>query len=286
MSVAPTRSASPTENTALNNNAGAIIGGVIAAVVILVGVAAAVLHWQRKKRLVERPALPYIPPMSSSGNVLPTTNPPASSGLQGSHPKYGAPIRATAANPATFRNVRSERAPIINDPFSSDDLAPSTTLGSSSQLSASTAASSNVKSRQPMTLPVSSYPSDSRAIHQPRGRFAQPPSHLPVFSEPRTQLLPLAQSNTPTEPRRSLSQYIQTPNTAQPHSTDGSTSTSTPAQTSHSTRSTGVPSAYAYQPHPQSAFGDWDDTPDRSGYQSRITSPPPDYYSNAGQSTL
>ena len=221
--------------------------------------------------------------MSSSRNVLPTINPPARSGLQGSHPKYGAPIRATAANPATFRNIPSERVPIINDPFSSDDLGLSTTVGSGSQLSASTAASSNVKSHQPMPLPVSSYQSDSRAIYQPPRRFAQQLSPLPASSEPRTQPLPLAQSNTPTEPRRSLSQYIQTPTTVHAHSTDGSTFTSTPAQRSHSTGSTGLPSSYAYQPHPQSAFGDWDDTPDRSGYQSRITSPPPDYYSDAGQ---
>lgn len=213
--------------------------------------------------------------MTSSGNVLPTTNPSARSGLQGSHPKFGA--RATAANPATSRNIPPEREPIINDPFSSDEFVLSTTLGSGSQLSASTAASSNIRSHQPMSLPVSSYSPDSRATHQSRGRFAQ----LPATSEPFAHSLPLALSNTPTEPRQSLSLYTRTPTTAQLHPTDGHTSTS--VQTSYSTGSPGMTSSYAHQPHPQSAFGDWDDTPDRSRHQSRITSPPPDYWSSAGQ---
>ena len=215
--------------------------------------------------------------MSSSGNVLPTTNPSARSGLQGSHPKYGAHVRATAANPATFSNIPPERVPINNDPFPSNEFGLSTTLGTDSQLSASTAASSNVRSHQPMPLPVSSYSPDSRAIHQPRGRSTQ----LPATSEPPAHSLPLALSNTPTEPRQSLSLYTRTPTTEQLHPTDGHTSTS--AQTSNSTGSPGMPGSYAYQPHPRSAFGDWDDTPDRSRSQSRITSPPPDYWSSAGQ---
>ena len=44
--------------------------------------------------------------------------------------------------------------------------------------------------------------------------------------------------------------------------------------------------SYAYQPHPQSIFGDQDDVPDRSGSRGRIASPPPDYWSSAGQPAL
>jgi len=259
-SIAPTRSDRPAESTAFNNNAGAIIGGVIAAVVFLVIVAAAALHWQRKKRLLERPTLPYIPPMSSNGNILPTTNLSAGSGLQGSHPKFGAP-------------VRSERVPITDNPFSSSNLGASTASGSGSQLSASTIVSSSNL--------IYSYSPDSRAVYQPREPSAQPPSHFPATSEPQTQPLLSAQSTPPTKPRQSLPPHIQTLTTVQPHSTDGFTATL--AQTSFSGGSAGMQPSYAYQPHPQSIFGDLDNTPDRPRYQSRIMSPPPDYWSSARQ---
>jgi len=195
--------------------------------------------------------------MSSNGNILPTTNLSAGSGLQGSHPKFGAP-------------VRSERAPITDNPFSSSDLGVSTASGSGSQLSASTIVSSSNL--------TSSYSPNSKAVYQPS---AQPPSHFPAISEPQTQPLLSAQSTPPTKPRQSLPPHIQTLTTVQPHSTDGFTATS--VQTSFSGGSSGMQPSYAYQPHPQSIFGDLDNTPDRPGYQSRITSPPPDYWSSARQ---
>jgi len=180
-------------------------------VVILVVVAAAAFHWQRKQRLLERPTSSYVPPMSSNRDILPTTNPSAGSGLQGSHPKFGAPVQTNAAN----NPVSSNNSGLLSTP-------------------------SNVTP----PLPVSSY---SGASHQPREQFAQPLSYLPATSEPRTQPFPPAQSHPPTEPE--------------------------------------MRSSYAYQPHPQSIFGDWDDTPGRSAHQGRVTSPPPDYWSSAGQAT-
>ena len=270
MPVGPARSVPPEENTAFNRNSGAIIGGVIAAVVFLVIVAAATLHWLRKKRRLEHPEIPYVPSMSSSRNILPTTTPSAGSGLQNRQPKYGAPIRASATNPVAFSNIPPKRAPIIDNPFASNDSDVSTNLAAGSQLSASTAASSNL---------VSSYSSDPRAVYQPREPSAQPLSHLPVTFELATQPLLPAQSSPPTKPRQSLPPPIQTLTTVQTHSADGPTTTST--QTSFSTGSSGMQRSNAYQPHPQSIFGDLDDTPERPESQDRIMSPPPDYWSSA-----
>jgi hypothetical protein len=220
--------------------------------------------------------------MSGNGNTLPTTNPSAGSGLQGRHSKHDAPVRATAANPATFSDTPPERAAIVNNPFSSSDSDLPSIPISGSQLSASTAASSNAMSHQPTQLPVSSYSSDSKAIYRPREQSAQPLSHVPASSEPRTQPLPPTQSHPSTELQQLLPLHIQISTAVQPHSTDGSASAS--AQTPYSTGPTGMQSSYAYQPHPQSIFDDRGSTPDRSRYQSRVmNTPPPDYWSSAGQ---
>lgn len=272
MPVGPTRNIRPEESTAFNRTSGAIIGGVIGAVVFLVIVAAATLHWLRKKRRLEHPELPYIPSMSSSRIILPTINPSAGSGLKDRHPKYGAPIRASPANPVAFSNIPPKRAPINDNPFASNDSDVSTNVASGSQLSASTAAPPNL---------MPSYSPGSRAVYQPRGPSAQPLSHVPVTPELVTQPLLPAQSSPPTKPRRSLPPPMQTLTTAQAYSTDGPTSTST--QTSFSTGESGMQRSHAHQPHPQSIFGDLDDTPERPESQDRITSPPPDYWSSAGQ---
>jgi len=237
-------------------------------VVFLVIVAAVVLHWQRKLRLGQRPPSTYIPPTSSSRNILPITNISAGNRLQGSHPKYGAPGRATVANPAVYGNMPQERVPLSHDPFSSNDSGVSSTVAAGSRLSLSTAASSNVMSHQPMTLPMSSYPSDAKPVYQPRERSAQPLPHLPAL-EPRTQPLPPAQPHPPTtEPR-------------QRNST--STLTYSSAYTSNSTGSLGVQGPHVYQPHPNSIFGDQNDNSDRSDSRSELLGPPPDYWSSAGQ---
>lgn len=246
MSVFPTNS--PLANTAFKSDTGAIIGCVIAAIVSLVIITAAAIHWWRKKRLIQRPPSSYIPPMSSSRNILPVTNPSAGSGPRGHHPKFGAHVRATPP----------DRVPIINDHFSSSDSNLSSNVGSRSQLATSTATSTNI-----IFYPMSSPPA-ARAAYQPYEQSTPSLPHLPT-PEPRTQPLPPAQAHPSTEPQ-------------QPHSADAYSSEQTSYPT---TPSPGMQSSYAYQPHPQSIFGDGDTVPDSS--RTQTMSPPPDYWTSAGQ---
>lgn len=217
--------------------------------------------------------------MSRSGNILPITNLSAGSGPLGNHPKFGAPVRATAANPATY-DMPPDRVPILSNHFSSNDSSLSSNVSSGSQLSTSTTTSANIVFHHPMPLPMSSYPSDARAVDQPQGRSARALPHLPT-PEPQTQPLPPAQAHPPTEPHQPLSSDGQASAAEQPHS--ARTFTYSSEQTSYLTPSPGIQSSYAHRPHPQSIFGDGDDIPDSSGSRREAMSPPPDYWSSARQ---
>lgn len=211
--------------------------------------------------------------MSSISSILPITHSSSGNGLQGSHPKNGGRVRPTAAVPATYHNIHPEGLHTTSNPSSPDEsnLSATSSFVVGSQLSSSTAASLNVMSHQPVPLPMSYNQADARDAYLPRGQSGQL-SHLPATSEPRTQPLPPlppARPHPPSEPQQPLSSH------------QSSDFTGTPTYSSaYSTESPGMRSSYAYQQYPQSIFGDQGDMP---GSRSEITSPPPDYWSSAGQ---